>query len=185
MTKSRLIANFILFQLGWFACVLLGAGQLHWLGSLIASMIVLVHLQLAERLKPELMLVLSAVVIGLLWDSALVWFGVLQYEHGLLAPFLAPHWIVAMWALFATTINGSLGWVKTNWLLAALMGAVGGPLSFYAGYKLGAVQIPDMALAMALLAAGWAVFMPLLVGLSQRLDGVTPSFNRSAKLAAA
>lgn len=185
MTKTRLIANFILFQVGWFSCVLFGATSLHLAGTLAAGVIVLIHLRLAANPVPELILVLYAISIGLLWDSALVSLGVLQYQHGMISAFMAPHWIIAMWALFATTINISLSWMKANWLLAVLMGAIGGPLSYYAGYKLGAVQIPDMTLGMIALAIGWAIFMPVLVWLARRYDGVTEPSAGQAGLAAA
>ena len=52
---------------------------------------------------------------------------------------LAPYWLVVMWALFATTINVSMAWMKNRWLLAVVMGAVFGPMAF-AGEKLGAVN---------------------------------------------
>ena len=50
-----------------------------------------------------------------------------------------------------------------------LLGAVGGALSFRAGARLGAVQFVKEAQAYALLACGWAVFLPALVWLGQTL----------------
>jgi hypothetical protein len=75
-----------------------------------------------------------------------------------------------MWALFATTINLSMGWLKGRWLLAMLMGAIFGPLAFVAGEKLGAVVFLDSTLSMITLAIGWGLLMPLLLWLAERIN---------------
>ena len=92
------------------------------------------------------------------------------YEMTVLIEGTAPYWIIAMWLLFATTLNVSLKWLRHRPYLAAILGLVAGPAAYYAGYKLGGVQIPDFVSAMAALAAGWALLMPLLIHLSVRLD---------------
>jgi hypothetical protein len=71
-----------------------------------------------------------------------------------------------MWALFATTINVSMAWLKNRWLLASSMGAIFGPLAFIAGERLGAVQFIDRPLALLTLAVGWACLMPMLLWLA-------------------
>ena len=166
-----MITNFLLFQLGWLACVLGGTGEWHWLGTFLVLGIVMFHLTLASRPHAELLLIATALVIGAFWDSLLTWTDVLEYQHGIIHSNLAPHWIIAMWALFATTLNVSLRWLKGRWMLAAIFGAVGGPLAYYAGYRLGAVEMPDQILALISLAVGWCLLMPLLMYLSSLLDG--------------
>jgi hypothetical protein len=166
------LLNFALFQLGWLACVLGGAWQLPWLGTAIAAAIVGWHLHIAARPRGELQLLLMAGALGATWDSLLVTAGLLIYPSGTLIAGTAPHWIVAMWMLFATTLNLSLDWLKGRYLLSVLAGAAGGPLAFYAGMRLGGVYMPDPQAALLVLAAGWAVMMPLLAWLAQRFDGV-------------
>jgi hypothetical protein len=83
-----------------------------------------------------------------------------------------------MWLLFATTLNVSLRWLKHRPLLAAALGAVAGPAAYFAGYKLGGVQIPEFTTTMTALALGWAVFMPFLMLLSKRLDGTSYQTSR-------
>ena len=77
-----------------------------------------------------------------------------------------------MWMLFATTLNVSLGWLKSRRYLAMAFGFFGGPLSYYTGAKLGGVVLVDRLPALAALAIGWAVLMPLLLALADRYDGV-------------
>jgi hypothetical protein len=74
--------------------------------------------------------------------------------------------------LFATTLNVSLRWLKGRWVLAALLGGSAGPLSFYAGHRLGGVAFADPVYSLTVLGLGWAVLMPLLLWLGGRLDGL-------------
>jgi len=168
---KAIIINSAVFQTGWLCCVIAGAQHLPWLGTLTAILIVAWHINHAVNPRNELALILSAGVIGAIWDSLLVYAGWLQYPSGTLIEGTAPHWIVAMWLLFATTLNVSLRWLKHRPLLAAVVGAAAGPAAYFAGYKLGGVQIPDFTTAMTALALGWAVLMPFLMFLSNRLDG--------------
>lgn len=168
---KSILVNAAIFQAGWLCCVLAGANHLPWLGTASALLIVTWHVLRANNRQKELSLVLIVVGIGALWDSLLVYTGLLKYPSGTLISGTAPHWIIAMWALFATTLNVSLRWLKYRPLPGAILGAVSGPAAYFAGYKLGGVQFPDMDAALLALAGGWAVLMPLLMALSNRFDG--------------
>ncbi|MGB5202220.1 MAG: DUF2878 domain-containing protein, partial [Sedimenticolaceae bacterium] len=98
---------------------------------------------------------------------------------------LAPYWIVAMWMGFATTLNVSLGWLKGRYWLAALFGAVGGPLAYLAGAKLGGITLISSEAALTALALGWATIMPLLMYLAARLDGTQADLQSGALAPAA
>ena len=167
---KAILINAVVFQIGWLCCVLAGANHVPWLGTLTALLIVALHINQARRPRNELLLILCAGIIGAVWDSLLVYAGWLQYPSGTLIDNTAPHWIVAMWMLFATTLNVSLKWLKQRPLPAAAIGAVAGPAAYFAGYKLGGVQIADFSTALTALALGWALFMPGLMALSNRLD---------------
>jgi hypothetical protein len=168
----NILFNAIAFQLGWFACVLGGANQLPWLGTLVAALIVAWHLSQAPRPGREVTLLAAVGALGALWDSLLVAAGWLNYPSGTLLSNTAPHWIVAMWVLFASTLNVSLRWLRGRWTLATLLGAAAGPLAYYGGAKLGGVVITEPLSAFTALAIGWAVFVPLLIWLSTRFDGM-------------
>lgn len=171
--KTNLL-NFGLFQLGWFGCVVSGAAGQPWLGAILAAVIIGWHITHAEYPKAELKLIAIAIVIGAVWDSVLVWQGWLSYPSGMVLPYTAPYWIVIMWALFATTLNVSLRWLKGRWFYAIVFGAIGGPLAYLAGQRLGAVEFIEYYHALLALLIGWALFTPLLMAASQRFDGFAP-----------
>jgi hypothetical protein len=169
-----MLANFILFQIGWFACVLGGAHDVPWLGTGIALAIVAWHIGRAVRPRGELILVLMSAGIGAVADSALVAIGWVRYSSGTIIAGTAPVWLVAMWMLFATTLNVSLRWLRRFPLAAIAFGAIGGPLAYWGGARLGAMEFAAPVAATTALAVGWGALTPILVRLAQRFDGYAP-----------
>jgi len=167
-----LIANFIAFQCGWFACVLGAAYGWPLAGTATAGAIVVWHVLRALRPAEELKLIMIALALGALWDSSLAAIGWIDFTSGTLVAGLAPPWILALWALFATTLNASLEWLKGSAPMAALLGAIAGPLSYWAGVRLGAIEFVAPLPALVALAIGWGVMTPLLVAASRRYDGI-------------
>jgi hypothetical protein len=169
--RMALIINVLLFQGGWFACVLGAAHGLPWTGALAAALVVGWHLARAQRPRRELALVATAAVVGALFETALVQTGWIRFEQGLPVEGMAPYWMVALWAIFATTLNVSLRALRPRLWLAALLGAVGGPAAYYAGARLGALEFTALGAALAVLAIGWAILTPALLRAAQRFDG--------------
>lgn len=170
---SQWIKNFLLFKLGWIGIVAGAATGYVIPGTLIAVLAIAEHLRTASRRSAEIRLLALALIAGITWETALVSTGVLQYPGpGGLNDAMPPAWIVVLWALFATTLNNSLAWLKQHWSLAAIGGALGGPMAFWAGAQMGAVSFPVPVLALTVLAIGWALLLPLLVQYAQWLDSV-------------
>jgi len=169
----RLLVNLAAAQAGWFACVSGAANGMPWAGPLVVLAFVAIHLRWSRRPVSELGLILSAVLLGLVADSVMVFSGLVSYPSGNWIEGFAPYWILAMWAMFATTLNVSMKWLRNRNVLAAALGAVFGPLAYLAGQELGAITFNQPVLAVAALAVIWAAAMPLLMALASRLDGVT------------
>lgn len=175
-STAALLVNLLAFQLGWFACVLGAAWGRPWLGPLVALPVLLWHLHNAGRPGREALLLATAGLLGLVLDSALVLAGRLSFTQGILIAGLAPYWMVTLWALFASTFNVSLRWLRDRLPLAALFGAVGGPLAYLAGARLGAAHIMEPAwLGHLAVAAVYALATPALLVLARRLDGFAPA----------
>ena len=164
----RKILNFVLFQAGWFACVLGGAHGMPVAAVAAAGAVIGVNLWWfsADRAS-DLRLLLAVALIGFSVDTVNLWLGVFSLFGAPRFPHLCPVWLTALWAMFGTTLRGSLSWLANRYGLAALLGAVAGPLSYQGGAKLGAVTMhSNRAFSFAALAVGWAVVMPLLVWLA-------------------
>ena len=177
---TRTVINVVAFQGGWLACVLGAANGMPWIGLLAVLLAVGLHLSLAASAAPEVRLIVLAVALGAVFDSALLATGWVSYPNGMLSAYVAPYWILALWALFATTFNACMSWIKRSLPLAAAFGAVGGPLSYLAGARLGGITLVEPAGALTALAVIWAVAMPVLVVAARRYNGIeaTPAALR-------
>lgn len=175
----QIIINFVVFQLGWLASVIGGAQELPWAGVVAAAVAVALHLRVAQRPANEAMLLVACAMLGTVFDSALVTLGLVAYPSGMFAEGVAPYWIITMWVLFGTTLNVSLRWMRASPLLASAFGLVGAPLAYYGGEKLGGISLLEPVPALIALGVGWAVMMPVLTLLAERLDGM-PSGRESA-----
>jgi hypothetical protein len=163
---ANVVKNLVLFKLGWVACVMLAAAGKPLLATLAVTAVVAIHLVSVPVAVKEALLLMAACLMGLIWESILVSTGVLQYPGHAAESGLAPHWIVAMWVLFATTINHGLSWVKKHWAIAAVAGLLGGPMAFFGGMNVGAVEFSHTLASLAVIGAGWAVLLPTLVWIS-------------------
>ena len=171
ITHMTLMVNAVLFQIGWFACVLGAARGLPWIGPLAAVAIIGWHLAHAARPERELALIAAAALLGALFETLLVQMGWVRFETGVLVEGTAPSWMVALWAIFATTLNVSLRSLRPHRWLAALLGAIGGPVAYYAGARLGALEFAAAGAALAAIGIGWGILTPALLGAARRLDG--------------
>ena len=160
---TRKAINVVLFQVAWFAAVLGTARGMFWLGPLVMIPTLAVHLALQEDRIREIKLLLAAGMLGILFDTAFVAGGVFTPLHHLLPRPISPPWMICLWLNFAATLNVSMAWLRGRYLLAALFGAVGGPLAYYSGAKLGATETLPTSTGMLLLAIGWGIMTPLLV----------------------
>ncbi len=166
-----LAVNVSLFQVGWFACVLGAAQGLPWIGVLVAALVVGWHLARATQPRRELVLLAVAAAVGAVFETLLVQAGWVRFESGVLVEGMAPYWMVALWVVFATTLNVSLRSLRPHLLIAALLGAIGGPAAYYAGARLGALEFGATGAALVALAIGWAILTPALLSAARRLDG--------------
>jgi len=172
-TRAAQIASLAVFQGTWFAAVF-GAAQCVSLSSIVCVLCAVVwHLGMSERPTQEALLVGIACLIGFVVETVHGLLGYVGFPCAGGSLGLAPAWLVAMWGLFAICLNVTLRWLRSRWWLAAIVGAVGGPLSFASGVKLGAAYFVDPLPALVVIAATWSVVLPLMVWLSIRLDGIS------------
>ncbi|OPA94154.1 hypothetical protein BFW87_15325 [Pseudomonas fluorescens] len=157
------LANAVLFQCGWFACVL--GGDSRWL--LVGLAVLAIHLLWISAWSAEGQVILAVTLLGTVVDTSLRTFGVFHFSFpGPLIPF----WLVLLWALLATTLRHCLAWSAQPWWRASLLGAVGGPLSYYAGSQLAGVSFGyGTAPTLIGLALLWALLFPLLHWIARQL----------------
>lgn len=123
--------------------------------------------------RQDAVFILLAALAGAIIDGLLRGSGFIAYQSAVPAiDWLAPVWIMAMWMLFATTFNASLRWLRQRPFSALLLGLLFGPLSYFAGHRLGAIDFayPNMV-ALPVLALLWGMIMVGLVYLGRYVYG--------------
>lgn len=170
LTALRLV-NYVLFQLGWFACVLGAANGMPWLSLTAVAPILALHFYWARRPGAELRLLTVCLLLGLLFDAVLLASGSVAFPNGEWLPGLAPYWMACMWLLLGTTLNLSLHWLRDRVVLAAAFGALGGPLAYLAGEGLGGITLLRPVPALVMLAVGWGLVMPVVARTARTWDG--------------
>lgn len=165
--------NFLFFNVCWFAAVEGAARGSVWIGPAAFALMVGVHLAWAtprgERVRESLYLA-AVGCVGLLADSAMQAAGLIDYATaGTPWPYLVvPPWIVSLWIGFATLPRLSLAWLtrRPMWW-AAVLGAIGGPMSFFAGTRMGPIAAGDELFAtLGVLAVEYGVLMPFMLRLA-------------------
>lgn len=169
---SSSVTNVVLYQVGWFGCVLAAAAGRPVLSAMAALVPAALHLVLARQRQIEAVLLIGAGLLGLVVDTVTVRTGILGFDTRLGPEGIAPLWIVALWAQFGMTLRYCFGWLSGRYALASALGFVGGPLSFLAGARLGAVEISQPTLeSLFFLGLMWAVALPVLTAAADLLDG--------------
>jgi hypothetical protein len=70
-------------------------------------------------------------------------------------------------------MNGCVAWLHHRYVLAGLLGAIGGPLSYFGGLKLGAATTDQpMLLVLGVIAVIYALVTPLFFYLAARFAGI-------------
>lgn len=168
------LLNYGLLQAAWFGCVLPAAAghiALAWVAGVTA---IAVHFALVRDRRADAWLVAAALVVGAVTETAARGLGAYDVPlDPIPAPFV-PSWMLLLWAVFGTSVRHCMGWLRGRLLLAAALGAVGGPLSLLGGAELGAVTTSsDVARLWLVVGAQWAIALPTLVWCAAKIAAPT------------
>ena len=145
----ELLVNAIGFQCCWAACVLGGSA---W-AAIVVPLFFIWHWR--QRKANEVTLILVVTLLGTMHDSTLLNLGLFGFpEH---SGFIIPLWLILLWAAFAATVLHSMAWLLEKTWLAALLGAIAAPWSYYAGSLLKSIELTSPALISVALA--WATLL--------------------------
>ncbi|MCW4055468.1 MAG: DUF2878 domain-containing protein [Candidatus Bathyarchaeota archaeon] len=166
-------------NIGWFACVLGAAWNVHWFGLVVVLLLVVIHIFVIgkERILPAALLGLVSLTVGLVLDTTLISVGVYEPNRWLVPPPIATVWLLMLWVNFSLALNESLQWLQEHLFIAAILGSVFGPLAYLAANRLGAVQITT-PVSSSLMSVGiaWLMAMPLMSLIAKCF------FNRHSRL---
>ena len=165
MSRSKFLVNLLGFNLVWALLVIV---RDPWTQAVALGFIALHFLWLAgpqESRRVATLMLIGAIIDGILTRQG--WF--------IFTPAVPwiPAWLILLWACFACTLQHSLKWSLAKWPVAAALGAIAGPFSYFAGQRFGAVEFGQpLVPTLALLAVIWGLIM----------TGVSVIYNRQGWL---
>jgi hypothetical protein len=162
--------NLVLFQGVWFLTVFGAAQGTNLFGLAGLGVFASIHYFIAHSFKTDFQLASIAMLLGLIIETALIQTNILNYVHNIIPQGIAPLWILLLWANLALTLNGCLRWLQGRYLLAAMLGAIGGPLTYFGGMKLGAATTDlPIATSLGVIAVIYAFVTPLLLLIARQI----------------
>ena len=165
----RTILIIVGFQIVWFACAFGAAKELYYLPC-IAGFLMIAGVVLSTPDKKSLLVFMVwTMVLGFLVDTVLLQHQFIQFKSLNPYPFnlYQPWWMSILWASFASSFSASFQWLANKYRLAAVLGAVFGPVAYYSGSQLGAIA-PISEQGLVLVGLFWLISMPIMVWLSFR-----------------
>jgi hypothetical protein len=177
--RATYLLNYVAYQLGWLAAILGAAAGYGTAGALIGFTLTAGHVLLARDRRGELTLVAAALACGVLVESWQIASGTYRVLADPGPGVVPPAWLLALWAQFATTFRFSLRRIMTDPRAALVFGALGGPIAFLAGERLGAVvlQVP-LGPGLARLVVAWAAALAALAWGAGRLAAPADGYRR-------
>jgi hypothetical protein len=158
--------NAILFQIVWFICVLAGS-----VWALVATIVyLLIHDRYFMHTRRELRLLVLFLGLGVLIDGTLFQIGLFSMTATSTGDnLLPPVWLLCLWISVGTLFAHSLSMLRSRYLLIALMGMIGPPLSYIAGAKLSGITLAEpIFLTLSVVALIWALILPLGMWFGER-----------------
>ncbi|MCJ0824718.1 DUF2878 domain-containing protein [Luteimonas sp. 50] len=157
-------SNLLGYQATWLAVVWSAGQGRAWVGMAASVLFIAMQGLLSRTRSADGRALLAAAACGLVVDGSLAASGLLVYASpGHALP--APEWILFLWAAFAMTMNHSMPWFASHRLVAAGLGALGGPLAYIGAARgFGAVTFATPAWrGLACLAVAWEIALPWLL----------------------
>jgi hypothetical protein len=156
--------NLLWFQLIWLIAVYFTQQAVYFLLFSLLS-----HFYLTPTRRHDLWVMASVTLVGASADLLLKQAGVMFFIDGVLFPL----WLLILWAHFALALNHGMAWLtRFPFYLQAVFGGIFGPISYYAGYKMGAVSFPlPLHSTLLILAVIWFCLLPVYLLATQYFRG--------------
>jgi len=165
-----IIINLFAYDICW-TLTMFGAGRSWWwVAIVVTGLSVAGQLAISPVWRREAAVVLLGALVGVVTDAIGVRLGMFSYRAGAGVQF----WIVffALWANFGTVLRPSLSWMWNKPFLAALLGATGGPLAYWIGAKIGAIDLgTSVPTSLTWFSVQYAILTPAWMLAAQRVIG--------------
>ena len=158
MLKKENIYTLIGFKLTWTSCVF---GEIYissWFGFSIGIFYLMIFFILQNEKKRSFSIILIFSLLGYTFDSILSYLDIYKINADNNFLFL-PIWFLVLWPSFSSLFVNILVFLKQKTFLSIFLGFVIGPMSYYAGLKLGLANVNSYITSFFSIAFFWSLLM--------------------------
>lgn len=168
MLLSRTTIDFLLFNVCWMANLYSGIHSRLEIGLGVTVLALGIHLIQDRSPGRETLFLILVALTGYGWDTVLLKTGYLAFSVD--GSSVLPIWLLTQWFAFGIIFRDTLEWMRKRYVLATVLGATGGPLSYYSAsrFDLFALGSPTWQ-SILVMACGWGLLIPLYQILYDRL----------------
>ena len=164
---APLAVNIVLYQTLWTLTVMSATGARWWLGPtlIVASMLC----QAGQSPAPgkEALVIILGAAVGCALDGLSMQLGFLRFHGGGTGRFALVFY--GLWVNFGTTLRPGFSWMWKRPVLAAVLGAIGGPLAYSIGRSVGAIDFPQPSWrGLVWAATQFAIVLPIWMAIAAR-----------------
>jgi len=167
-STAKKLLNFGLFYLCWLGTAFGVVNGIPWIGPVAILTYLVLHLLFIVPALREVLFICVGGLVGYGADTLFLTTGAVDYS-GATWGMLAPVWMLFVWFSFLSTFHVSLAWLQSRPFLGALLGAIGGPLSYQWAAAMGVFSLGEpQTISILILVLTWATVTPFLLWLSDR-----------------
>ncbi|MDX2132695.1 MAG: DUF2878 domain-containing protein [Planctomycetota bacterium] len=160
-----IVLNVVAYDALWAVAIVGATRSWWWAGPLLIVVSAAGQLVLSPSPGREALVILAGSLVGVGLDYAALRMGLLSFDGGAGAFVLV---FFALWVNFGTTLRPSLSWMWRRPVLAAGLGAVGGPLAYWVGSRIGAIGLGErMWMTLAWVGVQYGVVLPIWMRLAR------------------
>ncbi len=162
------------YYLAWFACIILAARGYAWISPLMVVFFVGLQVywqhQTGRSLQGLWLLLAIVISISTLFDSTLVYKGIVIYSANPFSPYFTSPWMITLWISFTVVLYATLSKLFDHLFLLGLLAGVGFSLAFHIGGVLGAAFFPYGSITTCLfIGVMWCFLLPFCAYLYQKI----------------
>ena len=135
--------NWLSFYIYWYICFWGAKNGQFYIGPLIGSGFIFIHLLLITNIWREIKYILICILIGPSLDFILTNLNIIEYNGQFLFNQISfpPIWILTLWAGFGTTIFHSFKWLHGRYMITSFLGCIFFPFIYYSGHYYGSIKL--------------------------------------------
>ncbi len=159
MSKLKIFLLLSGYQLTWLMCVFGEVIYNSYVPGLISGSVFIFLSFLSSDYKKKFLFVVFLIsVLGYIFDSVLVFFGIYNFNASFSFGFL-PIWMLVLWPSFAILFDEVFVFLSKYKLIAIFLSGTLGPLTYYSGSPLDLINIYKLHLFLILMIIFWVCLM--------------------------